>query len=175
MDAHSCGIFRAISWTISFGHHQVLKFITDQILIHTGNINDLFKISFKKDHRFSDVKQGNILNEKQTSVDITMEQCQLLCLGCCSGDLNTVQILLKYVDKDAINNTATHAKHVCLNIKPLVVACTFGYLDIAKELVKAGADVNLRDDFDSPLTAACKEGHLNIVEWLRKAGADTTL
>lgn len=113
--------------------------------------------------------------EKQTSVDMIMEQCQLLCLGCCSGDLNTVQILLKYVDKDAINNTVIHAKHVYLNIKPLVVACTFGYLDIAKELVKAGADVSLRDALDSPLTAARKEGHLNIVEWLRKAGADATL
>lgn len=92
-----------------------------------------------------------------------------------SGDLNTVQILLKYVDKDAINNTVIHAKHVYLNIKPLVVACTFGYLDIAKELVKAGADVSFRDALDSPLTAARKEGHLNIVKWLRKAGADATL
>lgn len=172
MDAHSGGIFRAISWAISFGHHHVLQFITDQILIHTGNITDLFEISYKKDgRRFSDVKQ----KEKQTSVDMIMEQCQLLCLGCCSGDLNTVQILLKYVDKDAINNTVIHAKHVYLNIKPLVVACTFGYLDIAKELVKAGADVSLRDALDSPLTAARKEGHLNIVEWLRKAGADATL
>lgn len=175
MDAHSGGIFRAISWVISFGHHQILKFITDQILIHTENIYDLFGISFKKDHQnYSDVKQDNTFNEKQTFVDITMEQCQLLCLGCCSGDLNTVQILLKYVDKDAINNTATHAKHVYLNIKPLVVACTFGYLDIAKELVKAGADVNLRDDFDSPLTAAHKDGHMDVVEWLRKAGAVAT-
>lgn len=172
MDAHSGGIFRAISWAISFGHHHVLQFITDQILIHTGNITDLFEISYKKDgRRFSDVKQ----KEKQTSVDIIMEQCQLLCLGCCSGDLNTVQILLKYVDKDAINNTVIHAKHVYLNIKPLVVACTLGYLDIAKELVKAGADVSLRDALDSPLTAARKEGHLNIVEWLRKSGADATL
>lgn len=170
MDAHSGGIFRAISWAISFGHHHVLQFITDQILIHTGNITDLFEISYKKDQRrFSDVKQ----KEKQTSM--IMEQCQLLCLGCCSGDLNTVQILLKYVDKDAINNTVIHAKHVYLNIKPLVVACKFGYLDIAKELVKAGADVSLKDALDLPLTAARKEGHLNIVEWLLKAGADATL
>lgn len=173
MDAHSGGIFRAISWAISFGHHHVLQFITTQILIRTGNINDLFEISNKKDHRrFSDVKQGNTVKEKQTSVDMIMEQCQLLCLGCCSGDLNTVQILLKYVDKEAINNTVIHAKHVYLNIKPLVVACTFGYLDIAKELVKAGADVNLRGGFDSPLAAARKEGHLNVVGWLRKAGAE---
>lgn len=173
MDAHSGGIFRAISWAISFGHHHVLQFITTQILIRTGNINDLFEISNKKDHRrFSDVKQGNTVKEKQTSVDMIMEQCQLLCLGCCSGDLNTVQILLKYDDKEAINNTVIHAKHVYLNIKPLVVACTFGYLDIAKKLVKAGADVNLRGGFDSPLAAARKEGHLNVVEWLRKAGAE---
>lgn len=173
MDAHSGGIFRAISWAISFGHHHVLQCITHQILIRTGNINDLFEISNKTDHRrFSDVKQDNTVKEKQTSVDIIMEQCQLLCLGCCSGDLNTVQLLLKYVDKEAINNTVIHAKHVYLNIKPLVVACTFGYLNIAKELVKAGADVNLRGGFDSPLAAARKEGHLNVVEWLRKAGAE---
>lgn len=167
--AHSGGIFRAISWVISFGHHHILQFIIDRILKYKGNINDLFEISYKKGHRrFSDVKQ----KEKQTSLDMIIEQCQLLCLGCCSGDLNTVQILLKYVDKDAINNTATHAINEYLNIKPLVVACTFGYLDIAKELVKAGADVILRDGFDSPLAAARKEGHLNVVEWLREAGAE---
>lgn len=43
-----------------------------------------------------------------TSVDICndpviIEQCRLLCLGCYSGDLNTVQILLKHVNTNALN------------------------------------------------------------------------
>lgn len=138
IDAHSGGIFRAISWAISFGHHHVLQFITDQILIHTGNITDLFAISYKKDRRrFSEVKQEKN-RKKQTSVDMINEQCQLLCLGCCSGDLNTVQILLKYFDKDAINSSVIHAKHVHLNIKPLVVASTFGYLLLQRNWLKLG-------------------------------------
>lgn len=43
-----------------------------------------------------------------TSVDICnepviIEQCRLLCLGCFSSDLNTVQSLLKHVNTDALN------------------------------------------------------------------------
>lgn len=107
---------------------------------------------------------------------VTEEQCRLLCLGCYSGDLNTVQLLLKYVQKDAINNTVSrlfcNKDAVHWNIKPLVIACKLGHSDIVVTLLKAGANVNLNDASHTPLTAACENGHCIVVKELIKARAD---
>lgn len=46
-----------------------------------------------------------------------------------------------------------------------------GDLGLVKELIKAGADVNLGDGTKTPLTIACEEQHLTIVEELIRAGA----
>lgn len=59
--------------------------------------------------------------------------------------------------------------------KPLTTACLCGHLGIAKALIKAGADVNIRDGSYTPLTISCKGGHLCIVEELIRAGADVNL
>lgn len=79
---------------------------------------------------------------------------------------------MKYVDKEVINNIVIYVKYVYLNIKLLVVVCIFGYLDIVKELVKVGVDVNLRGGFDLLFVVVCKEGYLNVVEWLCKVGVE---
>lgn len=55
---------------------------------------------------------------------------------------------------------------------PLTVACHLGDLNIVEELIKAGADVNLRDNTHKPLTLACEEGHVGVVKLLIKAGAN---
>lgn len=121
---------------------------------------------------------------------IIVEQCILLCLGCYSGDVNTVKLLLKYVNKAALN---MHIKNWFTNINPLIVACTHGYsdseqshlsisctwgkghLDITKELIKAGADVNKGNAFCTPLLNACKNNNLSAVRLLIKVGANLNL
>jgi ankyrin repeat protein len=43
---------------------------------------------------------------------------------------------------------------------------------VVTELIKAGADVNIRSDWYTPLIAACERGHEGIVMELVKADAD---
>lgn len=144
-------------------------------------------------------------NEKDTGSEIsepvTIEQCRLLCIGCHSGDLGVVKILLKYMNKDVLNQKIYYGRQYESRF-PLEIACSLGHLQIAKELLKAGAnqqetmyqsvlsasqnghvnvveeliqngvDVNDQDCTRTPLIAACQEGHLKVVEVLIKAGAD---
>lgn len=48
-----------------------------------------------------------IINEKDIGLEISelviIEQCCLFCIGCYSGDLGVVKILLKYMNKDVLN------------------------------------------------------------------------
>jgi len=56
---------------------------------------------------------------------------------------------------------------------PLHLAASNGYLDIAKLLVKAGANVNSKGASEStPLMFASAFGHCSLVEYLCNAGAD---
>ena len=60
---------------------------------------------------------------------------------------------------------------------PLILAATYGHLEIATLLLDAGADVNRRetrsprDLMRTPLTAAARNGHLEIAELLLDNGA----
>lgn len=102
---------------------------------------------------------------------LSVEQCRLLCLGCYSGDLNTVQILLKHVNTDALNNRVWPSCMVYGEKNPLIIACKYGYLDIAMTLLAAGADINICVDFESPLIAACENGQQSTVRELLKLGS----
>lgn len=95
--------------------------------------------------------------------EVTYEQWRLLCLGCYSGNLTIIQILLKYIDKSVVNMQNE------LNL--MTIACESGYLNIVKELFKAGANVNT-NSYMPPLITACEHDHLSIVVELLKAGAD---
>lgn len=190
---------RAISWVIYHGHQKILQILIDKILKEKRQINDLFQNSYNEtQRRFSvsegDTEKGLAFNDANASYryseistcmmpafdarnePVTEEQCRLLCLGCYSGDLNTVQLLLKYVQKDAINNTVSrlfcNKDAVHWTIKPLVIACKLGHSDIVVTLLKAGANVNLNDASHTPLTAACENGHCIVVKELIKARAD---
>lgn len=104
----------------------------------------------------------------------TIEQYRLLCLACYSGDLNTVKMLLKHVFKKRIINGEIGC-HKIPGMEPLVIACFHGYFSIAKELLNAGAFVNLKSYYWTPLAAASYRGHLPLVEELIKAGADVNI
>lgn len=57
------------------------------------------------------------------------------------------------------------------NRMPLKIAYAKGSLDLVKELVKNGADVNI----DGGLTDACYMGHVHILKELLNFGADVNL
>ena len=55
-------------------------------------------------------------------------------------------------------------------------AGTTGETEIAKALIRAGADVNIRSTFgDNALTIAAQRGHIDIVQTLLDAGADVSV
>lgn len=102
---------------------------------------------------------------------VSMEQIRLVCLGCHSGDLTTVQILLRHVDINALNIT----DNTCKENNPLAIAIKLGHLKIAMELLKIKADVDSNISEYSPLIGACKYGHISIVEELIKNETDVNL
>ncbi|XP_062601738.1 uncharacterized protein LOC134263416 [Saccostrea cucullata] len=57
-------------------------------------------------------------------------------------------------------------------LTPLVVACRVGHIDVVKELLQAGADINAYSVGESPLIAACKCGYVSIVHHLLESGAE---
>lgn len=123
---------------------------------------------------------GETEQDSKSNIDISIEQTiveqwRFLCLGCLSGDVNTVKILLKYVNKAAINMYKKPDLFSWVN--PLAIACNRGYLDIAKELIRAGANVNpnIYDKYEQEhLLSVCtwRKGHWDFAKELIKAGAD---
>lgn len=56
---------------------------------------------------------------------------------------------------------------------PLMIASSFGYLDIVQELLAHKADVNAVNSWGgTALYVACQQGHIEIVKTLLEAGAD---
>jgi hypothetical protein len=57
--------------------------------------------------------------------------------------------------------------------KDLIKSTEDGILEIVKDLLDKGADVNTTNKFNhSPLMLACRDGYIQIVETLLEAGAD---
>lgn len=161
---------RAITWIIYYGHHQILQYIIAQCLKEEEEVGELYRPSNRYVFRnYEKMKQSDKLNQLETSKPDTIEQFILLCIGSYCGCLNIVQVLLKYLNKYAILNE----RH--LGSTPLVIACKLGYSEIANELVKAGADINLDDTQVTPLLEACQKGHLCVVETLISLGANVNL
>lgn len=195
---------RAISWVIYHGHHQILQYIVDRILEEKKTVDDLFINFDNKDNRRKtnnvDVFAGKRVQKdayhytigpsfledyvtiiRKCNKPVTEEQFRLLCLSCYSGNLNTVRIILSHVKKDVVTNSSPHQdisgekQNVIWNFKPLVIACKLGYVEIAKELIKSKANVNLNDATHTPLTAACENRHLDVIKVLIKEGANVNL
>lgn len=58
-------------------------------------------------------------------------------------------------------------------IRPLHVACVFGYMEIVQFLIKNGADINAKDNSSlTPLHCAAIAGQKIVVKHLLDAGAD---
>lgn len=56
---------------------------------------------------------------------------------------------------------------------PLSLACKLGFLDVAKELVRWGADIHEKEEeCPTPLIYAVQNGHSHVVQWLVENGVD---
>lgn len=163
---------RAVSWVIYYGHHHILQYIIDRILEHKKKVDDLFRNQRNKSHRhFLDSRHvSNDIEVSEGEEKVIEEEHRLLCLGCFSGDVTTVQILLKHVDKNLLSI------HDIENISywgiyPFGIAGYFGYVDITLELIKNGFDVHQKGYFYRPLVDACYGGNVSVVSELINAGA----
>lgn len=103
---------------------------------------------------------------------VSVEQCRLLCLACLSGDINTVDLFLKHVKEDAINNTQLCDERSYWGMNPLAIACSSGSIPIVRSLIKANVDVNKLTGVCFPLVIACRNGYTQMVHELIEAGAD---
>ncbi|OMJ10817.1 putative ankyrin repeat protein [Smittium culicis] len=56
--------------------------------------------------------------------------------------------------------------------KFLLKACSSGRLEMVKEIVKAGAEIDHNKNL--PIAKACKSGSVELVRWLHCNGADLT-
>lgn len=188
---------KAISFVIYYGHHQILQCIIDRVNREKGNLDDLFENEYTESSclpyldvdasadsnlEIDDNDEDCEVTDRDCDTDsdsetamhwkpVSIEQIRLLCLGCHSGDLTTVQILLRHVDLNALDITDNTYKAN----NPLAIAIKLGHLKIAMELSKYRTDVD-SDIFEySPLIGACKYGHTSIAEELIKNGTDVNL
>ena len=94
-----------------------------------------------------------------------------------NGQIDCVQVLLhlnakanKYTSPAGIH---AYARDVVSGHDALYFAAEYGYTEIAKLLLTAGADVNSRlSNGNSALCAACRGGHAMVAKLLIDQGAD---
>nr|XP_022307917.1 uncharacterized protein LOC111113917 [Crassostrea virginica] len=84
--------FRAINWVVSYGHIQLLQFLFDQVTKHKESIRRVLDW---------EVEEGS---ESSYLYNLT-KQVRLLGLGCYSGDVEVVKLLLKHCDVEYDNTT----------------------------------------------------------------------
>ncbi|XP_062600187.1 ankyrin repeat and KH domain-containing protein mask-like isoform X3 [Saccostrea cucullata] len=178
---------RVISWVVCYGHSQILQYILEQTELHKETEIELFwnsfspKLIYEANERRNNSEKDNATdklfflnsitdtrNQKQKNSQSIPEHDRLFVLSCYSGDLETVRILIKYID---LKQTNSNVKYLFPDT-PLTAACKGGHMSVVKELIEAGADINLPGYHDTPLTAACHGGHMSLVKELIEAGAD---
>jgi len=93
-----------------------------------------------------------------------------------NGDLPTIKRMLSSTGEnpvlvDCLSVVSEEYRH--FPVTALVHACQGGHLDVVRELIRTGADVNSNFMFDTPLHAACDNGNSpEVVEALLAAGAN---
>ncbi|XP_048739549.2 ankyrin repeat and KH domain-containing protein mask-like isoform X1 [Ostrea edulis] len=173
---------RAISWVIYYGHNKILQYLVGLIQQHK-EISELSMIS-KDGHEYSSLQNKDFLDAGATNrlpkyqplhYDSALEQNRLLLLGCYSGDVETVKLILSQINKTPIEKTGQNGEGYVF-CSPLTVACKGGHVSMVIELAKAGTNINQQDERgNTPLVVACEGGHFRVVEELVKAGVNVNL
>ncbi|XP_078339610.1 uncharacterized protein LOC144627219 [Crassostrea virginica] len=145
---------RVISWVISYGHKELLRFLFDQVAEHQESIRRVMDLEIP----------GDCGNGYKSDLN---EQCRFLTLSCYSGDVDVVKILLKHCDAECINISLLHGY-----TSPLVAACGVGHMPLVEELIRHGASIDGQEYRLPPIHAASEAGHVDVVDYLIKCGVD---
>ena len=103
---------------------------------------------------------------KEVGLNTKQEEDLFDAIRTSEGDVEDIE---EYVNKDTVNAVNTNGN------TPLMVAIGRNkfFTDIAEFLIKNGADVNAKNNYNStPLTIACESGNIKMVKLLVKYGAD---
>ncbi|XP_078339605.1 uncharacterized protein LOC111107014 isoform X2 [Crassostrea virginica] len=145
---------RLISWVISYGHKELLRFLFDQVAEHQESIRRVMGLEIP------DVS-GNGYKSNLN------EQCRFLTLSCYSGDVDVVKILLKHCDAECINISLLYGR-----TSPLAAACGVGHMPVVEELIRHGASID-GQEYSLPLIhVASQGGNVDVVDYLIKCGVD---
>lgn len=105
-----------------------------------------------------------------------LERIRLFFLVCCSGDVDIVNIMEKYVNKEMINKCLMFFGGENLRYLFLVVVCYRGNVFIVKKFLKIGVDKNLKCGFyEIFFIVVCKGGFIDLVFILINVGVDLNL
>ncbi|XP_062568316.1 uncharacterized protein LOC134230492, partial [Saccostrea cucullata] len=168
---------RVISWVVYYGHNQILQYILKEteceLFLSTFNPD----LNYSKKHGEMSLAANNSTNLWSFSffdIDGSIsEQQRLLLLSCYNGNLEIVRIFIDYLKRNAIDMWSQYLdSEKMTDDTPLKAACESGHLNVVKELIGAGADVNSYEEYGTPLTLACKYGYMTIVKELLRAGAN---
>ncbi|XP_062621183.1 uncharacterized protein LOC134282808 [Saccostrea cucullata] len=163
---------RVISWVVYYGHNKILQYILKQTELNKETETELFWRSFSPRLKYEAKKGENNIEKSIATVKLSLSN--FICDATnqkqenSHGDLDTVRILIKYVDIKMTNKNIQYL----FNDTPLTAACRGGHMSVMKELIEAGAGINQQGKYDTPLTAACEGGYMSVVKELIEAGAD---
>lgn len=149
---------RVLSWIVFHGHNNLLRYILHLVLKHNDSPCEIFG--------------------KTTS-----EQTRLLILGCCSGDLATLDIILNNVKHECLNATLLQTKEDFETKKRNKHRCktplTAAYMDVGvasrciSKLIEMGSDVHKMDELGHvPILNAAYSGNKAVLKALLDGNAD---
>ena len=127
----------------------------------------------------SELRRPIIKEHLQKILNHPYDNCPPLVLACRHNSAKVVAYLLTLISSGLdIEQTGSvsFSKEDIDGAAALWTAAACGHYDIAKCLIKAGADITHRTSSGStPLRAACYDGHLNVVKVLRSHGSDVNM
>lgn len=99
------------------------------------------------------------------------------------GHVTCIEILVREIKSQELSNlnlNITLSNHIrtlgSQKVSAFFISCYQGFLDIAKMLLDAGADINTTNETeDTPLHVACTVGQLATVKFLVEKGANISL
>ena len=163
LDSDECPLHAAVCYDENYA---VVK-----LLLDCG-----FNVNAEDDERMRPLHRACLANATQVAkllldsgvdVDAVSDYGTALCRACTAENEGIVQLLLGRGAKVNLGDSGNGLRNF-----PLVIACRYGHIMIAQDLINHGADINPTDSFNgTALTAACCRGQESIVRLLLDSGA----